>query len=53
MSVFLLFIASAGDVAVRYQQALPPGKVGVCLDKSDLPRMLKQMFLSSFNFGKL
>lgn len=44
--VFVLFIASARDSASNFQKKLP-GNVFVCLDKRELPKVLKKMFLSA------
>jgi hypothetical protein len=44
--LFVLFIATIGDQAATFEQKLP-GKIFTCLDKKDIPRTLKSMFLSS------
>jgi len=44
--VFVLFIATMGDQAQRFEDKLP-GKVFTCLDKSQIPKTLKRMFLAA------
>merc|ERR1711924_426196 len=45
VSVFLVTIASIGEQAARLQKALPPGKMKSCLDKSLLPKALKELLV--------
>jgi len=44
--VFVLFIASVRDSATNFAKQLP-GNVFVCLEKKDLPRVLKRMFMAA------
>ena len=43
--VFILFIGSIGDQAVRLAQQCPAGQVFVALDTSQIPKILKQCLL--------
>lgn len=48
--VFVLFIASMRDAASSYAKKMP-GNVFVCLDKKELPRVMKRMFLAAASKG--
>ncbi|KAL0271601.1 UNVERIFIED_CONTAM: hypothetical protein PYX00_008644 [Menopon gallinae] len=41
---FAIFIGSLGDQAVRLTQNLPAGRAFVCLDLSQIPQILQQIF---------
>lgn len=44
---FAIFIGSLGDQATRLQNHLPAGHAFVCMDTSELPQILQQIFTSS------
>ena len=43
---FAMFIGSLGQQAIHLQQSLPSGKGFVCLETSQIPRVLKTIFTS-------
>ena len=43
--VFILFIGSIGDQAIRLAEACPAGQVFVALDTKEIPKILKQCLL--------
>mmetsp|Transcript_848 Transcript_848/g.1031 ORF Transcript_848/g.1031 Transcript_848/m.1031 type:complete len:176 (-) Transcript_848:49-576(-) len=47
VNVFILFIGSMGRQAEQLRAELPNDKVFVTLDTSDIPKVLKRVFLSS------
>ncbi|CAN8023758.1 unnamed protein product [Ixodes persulcatus] len=47
VDAFAVFIGSLGDQAARLQKRLPAGRAFVCLDTSELPQILQQIFTSS------
>jgi uncharacterized protein (DUF2336 family) len=50
--LFVLFIASMGDQAQAFEDKLP-GKVHICLDRQQIPKTLKKMFLSAAQSSKI
>jgi von Willebrand factor A domain-containing protein 8 len=40
---FCIFIAGFGDEATKIQQSIPPGKVSVCRDTSELPKTFRDI----------
>ncbi|CAN7939417.1 unnamed protein product, partial [Ixodes hexagonus] len=47
VDAFVVFIGSLGDQAARLQKRLPAGRAFVCMDTSELPQVLQQIFTSS------
>jgi len=48
--VFVLFIASVRDSASNFAKEMP-GNVFLCLDKKELPKVMKRMFLAAASKG--
>jgi hypothetical protein len=48
--VFMLFIASVRDSASAFARHMP-GNVFICLDKKELPKVMKRMFLAAASKG--
>ncbi|XP_039291605.1 von Willebrand factor A domain-containing protein 8-like [Nilaparvata lugens] len=44
---YILFIGSLGDQAKRLTQALPAGRGFICMDVTEIPNILQQIFTSS------
>lgn len=49
VSAHLVMVASVADEALKVQAAMPPGTASVCLDASDLPRLIKAMLSASID----
>jgi hypothetical protein len=47
VSAYIVMIGSLGDQAQQLQQALPAGRSYMCMDTADLPRILRQIFVSA------
>eukprot|EP00117_Sycon_ciliatum_P049088 scpid7831/ scgid4687/ Uncharacterized protein KIAA0564 homolog len=47
VNVFIIFIGSLGDQAVRLVQQLPSGRAFICMDTSTLPKVLQSIFTTA------
>uniref|UniRef100_F1KQG7 VWFA domain-containing protein n=1 Tax=Ascaris suum TaxID=6253 RepID=F1KQG7_ASCSU len=47
VNVFLILIGSLGQQAERLQAALPPGRVFVCADTTQMPQIMQNIFSSA------
>uniref|UniRef100_A0A915CIE2 VWFA domain-containing protein n=1 Tax=Parascaris univalens TaxID=6257 RepID=A0A915CIE2_PARUN len=47
VNVFLILIGSLGQQAERLQAALPPGRVFVCADTTQMPQIMQNIFASA------
>ncbi|GAB6029233.1 von Willebrand factor A domain-containing protein 8 [Chamberlinius hualienensis] len=47
VNTYAIFIGSLGDQAHRLKEALPAGRAFVCLDTSEIPGALREIFTSS------
>ncbi|XP_013780958.2 von Willebrand factor A domain-containing protein 8-like isoform X1 [Limulus polyphemus] len=47
VNVYAVFIGSLGDQAHRLSRQLPPGRAFLCMNTSELPQILQQIFMCS------